>query len=115
MVTVLVGWLINAIIIWVLARPFVPFLNVTLDGVVPVIIVALVVGLISAFIVPAVKGLFKEANALVFLVISLVIDAAALLVAAFFINGFSITFVSAVIVAAILAVFNAGFGAVSKK
>ena len=119
MVSVLISWLISALIIWLLARPFitnnVPFMNVTLDGWVAVVIVALVVGLISAFIVPLVKNLFKKANALVFLIISLIIDALALLLAAWLVSGFGIDFISALIVAAILSLVNAGFGATSKK
>jgi len=100
---------------------FIPFLNITLSGIVAILLVALVVGLINAFIVPAVKGLFKKANALVLFIVSVIIDALALMLGAWVVGDllgrdFSIGFwPGAIIVALVLSVFNVGFDRVNKK
>jgi len=77
---------------------------------VTILIVAVVLGLLNALIVPIVKGIFKKANATILLIISLIIDAAALWLAGMFVPGFFIEFFpTAIIAAAILALLNVGF------
>jgi len=113
MVSIFISGLISALIVWVCQ--YIPFLNITLDGIVPILLVAIVIGLVCAFVVPAVKGLFKNANAVIYLIISLIINALVLMLAAWIVPGFGITFWSAVIVAAILSLFVAGFSLTGGK
>jgi len=108
-VSTFINWVIGALLLWLLS--FLPFLNMGFSGLISILVVAVVLGLINALIVPMVKNVFKSNNAFLLLIISLVIDAAALWLAGVIVRGFYITFVTAIIVAAILSVLNAGFGA----
>jgi len=117
MVSIFITGLICALIIWVLAQPFmsfIPFLNVSLNGIWAILLVALVLGLVCAFIVPAVKKYFKKANAIIYFIAALVINALALILSSYIVNifipgGFGIDFISALIVAAILSLVVVGF------
>jgi len=116
MVKVLISWLISAVILWLiafLANQFsIPLMYITLSGVVGVLLVAVVLGLLNAFIIPVVKSWFKIKSAFVVLVVSLVIDAAFLLLMSWILSPrFYIPlsldgFITALIVAAIMAVVN---------
>lgn len=111
MISVLITWIISAVILWLLS--FLPFMAITFGGTtwVTILIVALVVGLISAIIVPIVKDVFKKGHPAVIFVISLIIDAAALWLAGWLIGNFYIEFFpTAIIAAAVLAVINVGAG-----
>jgi len=108
---ILITWIFSAIILWLLS--FVPFMNITFGGTtwLTILIVAIVVGLINAIIVPVVKSVFKKANHIVIFVISLIIDAAALWLAGVIVPNFSIEFFpTAIIAAAVLALINVGAG-----
>lgn len=112
MIRTLINWVISALILWALS--LLPFLDMSFTGSVwNVIIVAIVFGLINALIVPLAKRIFtgKKDNAtLLVIIISLVIDAVALLLLSWLVSGFSISFFpTAIIVAIILTVLNAGF------
>lgn len=116
MVKVLISWLVSAIILWLIAflanRFSIPFVYVTLVGWWAVILVAIVLGLLNAFVGPFVKSLFKAKNAAVVLIISLVIDAGVLMLMSWILsNHFSLGgrlagFISALIIAAIMAIVN---------
>ena len=75
---VLIAWIFSAVILWLLS--FLPFMNITFGGTPwrTILIVAIVVGLINAIIVPIIKGVFKKGHPAVIFCISLVVDAAAL-------------------------------------
>jgi len=113
---ILVTWIFSAVVLWLLS--FLPFMNITFGGTtwLTILIVAVVVGLINAIIVPVVKGIFEKASPGVLFVISLVIDAAALWLAGLLIPNFYIGFFpTAVIAAAVLALINVGAGFTEKK
>ena len=108
---VLIAWIFSAVILWLLS--FVPFMDIVFGGIQwrTILIVAVVVGLINAIIVPVVKGVFKKGHPTVIFCISVVIDAAALWVAALLVRNFSIEFFpTAIIAAAVLALVNVGVG-----
>jgi len=111
MINTLINWIISALVLWLLS--FVPFLDISFDGWVAILIVAIVLGLINALIVPIVKGIFKGKNdnaTWLILIISLVIDAAALWLANVIVPGFHISFFpTAIIAAVVLTALNAGF------
>jgi putative membrane protein len=111
MIRTLINWLVSALILWLMS--FIPFLDISFDGVLAIIITAIVIGLINALIVPIVKGIFKGKNnnaTLLIIIISLIIDAAALWLAGIIVPGFSIGFFPTAIIAAIvLTILNAGF------
>jgi len=105
MIKTLINWGISALILWGLS--FLPFMYMSFRGWGTVVGVAIVLGLINALIVPIVKGIFKNVNATLLLVISLVIDAVSLILAGWFVGGFTIEFFpTAIIAAAVLAVLN---------
>jgi uncharacterized membrane protein YvlD (DUF360 family) len=105
--SVLLDWLVSAVILWLLS--LLPFLNIRFNGIVfGILIVAVVLGAISAFLVPIVKGLFKNSRPWVVFVSTLVIDAAALMLTALIVPRFEIGFISALIAGAILAAVNTG-------
>ena len=120
LVGTLINWVIGALVIWLLSLlssflDYPSFFNMRLEtAVVPILLVALIVGLVSALVVLIVKkvlGLKGSKNTLFIFLISLAIDVFALWVAARFVDGFSIGFpVTAIIVAAVLSVLNVGFG-----
>jgi len=85
-------------------------------GVISFLIVAVVIGLVNALIVPAVKGLFKKNGTLLVFILSLIIDAAALWVVGFFsFFNFSIEFFpTAIIAAVVLTIINTGFSVSNK-
>jgi len=104
----LINWVISALILWLLS--LLPFMAMSFDGIVAILIAAIVIGLINALIVPAVKSVFKTADTLLLLVVSLVVDAAALWLAGLLVPGFGIEFFpTAIIAAAVLTVLNLGF------
>ena len=105
--------MIGALLLWLLS--FLPFLNMRFSGIFSILVVAIVLGLINALIVPVVKNGFKSDNAVLLMIISLIVDAAALWLAGAIVRGFYISFVSAIIVAVILSVMNAGFGVKTAK
>ena len=114
MVSILITWLLSALVLWLLS--FIPFMGITIAGnLLSFVFVAVVIGLINAFIVPIVKGIFKLNNPGIMLVVSLVIDAAALWLASIILSGFTIGVpVPALIAAAILSVLNLGASHFSK-
>ena len=105
---ILITWIFSAVILWLLS--FLPFINIVFGGRtwLTIFVVAVVVGLINAIIVPAVKGIFKSGEPTVIFCISLIIDAAALWLAGWIIPNFSIGFLSAIVAAAVLALVNVG-------
>ena len=108
---ILVPWVFSAVILWLLS--FLPFMDIRFGGRtwLTIFIVAVVVGLINAIIVPVVKGVFKKGHPSVIFCVSLVIDAAALWLAGAIIGNFSIQFFpTAIIAAAVLALVNVGTG-----
>jgi len=113
MKTGFISWVVSAIVLWLLSVLPLGFLNITFGGRVwlTILIVAVVVGLINAIIVPAVKGVFKNGNPAVIFCVSLIIDAAALWLAGVILRNFSIQFFpTAIIAAAVLALVNVGAG-----
>jgi len=94
-------------------------MDIYFSGWFAILIVAIVLGLINALIVPIVKNLVKgkKSNAtLLILILSLVIDAAALWLAGVLVRGFSIEFFpTAIIAAVVLTALNAGFAARKEK
>ena len=112
-ISTFINWVIGALLLWLLS--FLPFLNMRFSGIISILVVAVVLGLINALIVPIVKNGFKSNNAVLLMIISLVIDAAALWLAGVIVSGFTVTFPAAIIVAVILSVLNAGFGAKTAK
>ena len=117
MKTGLVAWIFSAIILWLLS--FVPFMDITFGGRrtwLTILVVAIVIGLINAIIVPVVKGIFKNGHPAVIFCISLVIDAAALWLAGVILRNFYIEFFpTAIIAAAVLALVNVGAGFVKDE
>ncbi|MCL2378773.1 MAG: phage holin family protein [Defluviitaleaceae bacterium] len=108
---VLITWIFSAVILWLLS--FVPFMNISFGGVTwrTILIVAIVVGLINAIVVPIVKDVFKKGRPAVIFCVSLIVDAAALWLAGWLIGNFYIQFFpTAIIAAAILAMVNVGAG-----
>ncbi|MCL2286345.1 MAG: phage holin family protein [Firmicutes bacterium] len=112
MIRTLINWIISALILWALS--LLPFLDMNFTGSLwNVFVVAIVFGLINALIVPLAKKIFtgsKDNTTLLVIAISLVIDAFALLLLSWLVSGFHISFLpTAIIVAIILTVLNAGF------
>ena len=108
---VLIAWIFSAVILWLLS--FLPFMNIEFRGnrVITIIVVAIVVGLINAIIVPVVKNVFNNGHPAVIFCISLVVDAAALSLAGVFVRNFVIVFFpTAIIAAGVLALVNVGVG-----
>ncbi|MCL2527892.1 MAG: phage holin family protein [Defluviitaleaceae bacterium] len=99
------AFILSAVILWLLS--FVPFMNITFGGrwtIVTILIVALVLGLINLILVSFAKRLFKKGSPAFLFCIALVIDAAALWLAARIVTNFDIPFFpQAIIAAAILA------------
>jgi len=106
-----INWLVSALVLWGLS--FLPFMAMSFRNWVTIVIVAVVLGLINAIIVPIVKGLFKNnrQTSLLIVVISIVIDAAAIWLASVFVGGFTLGnfFPTAIIAAVVLALINGGF------
>ena len=108
MIRVLLNWLISAVLLWLMS--FVPFMNIGFAGWLSIVIAAVVLGLINALLVPVFKGLFKKKNTIVFLIVSLLINAAALWLGGLLVPGFFIEFFpTAIIAAAVLSLVGAGF------
>ena len=107
-----IAWLFSAVILWLLS--LLPFMNISFGGRwtwLTIVIVAVVIGLINAIIVPVVKDIFKQGHPAVIFCISLVIDAAALWLAGVILRNFDIQFFpTAIIAAAVLALVNVGAG-----
>jgi uncharacterized membrane protein YvlD (DUF360 family) len=100
--------LISALILWLLS--LLPFLDMGFERRFSILLVAVVLGLINALIVPFVKRIFRKSNTLLLLIASLVIDAAALWLVGFIVPGFYIAFFpTAIVVVVILTAINAGF------
>jgi len=102
-----------------LVTPFIPFLNMSFGaGWLPVVIVAIVLGLINALIVPLAKRILKGRRnhaPLIAFAISAVIDAVALLLTSVIASrSFSIDFLTAIVIAVILAAVNGGISLRSK-
>jgi len=119
-ISTLISWVISAAILWVLSLLPFGFLEIGFTGgIISFLIVAIVIGLINALIVPIVKGLVKGKNGnatLLILIISLVIDAAALWFAGWLPIGFYIGFFpTAIIAAVLLTIVNAGFAAKKER
>ena len=107
-VKTLINWIISTLILWVLS--LLPFMALGFAGLVPFLLAAVVIGLINALIVPIVKGIFKKAKGILLIIISLLINAAALWLGGFLVPGFYIVFFPTAIIAAIvLSLLNAGF------
>jgi len=116
MISVLISWLLSALVLFLMQ--FIPFINISFAGGIfsmNFLIVAIVIGLINAFLVPLVKNILKSKSSLILFVVSLVIDAAALLLAAWLPIGFGINPVSALIAAAILSFLNLGASSVAGR
>ena len=112
MISMFISWVVSALALWLMS--FIPFMDIGFGGgIVAFLIVAVVIGLINAVLVPIVKNILKAKNPLVLLVISLVVDAAALLLAAWLPIGFGIGLVSALIAAAVLSLLNLGASSVN--
>ena len=111
MVKTLLAWIISAVLLWLMR--FIPFMNITFEGTVwvTILIVAVVLGLINAIIVPAVKGVLKIGSPAIIFCISIVVDAAAIWLAHLLIPNFYIEFFfTAIIAAVLLALVNVGVG-----
>ena len=111
----LISWIVSALVLWLLS--LINWMGITFGGtgfsfIITIIIVAVVVGLINAIIVPVVKGVFKKGHPAVLFCISLLIDAAALWLAHWLLGDrFGFThFSRAIIAAAVLALVNVGVG-----
>lgn len=110
MIRVLLNWLVSAVLLWLMS--FVPFMNISFDGWLSILIAAVVLGLINALLVRVFKGLFKQKNNVMILIVSLLLNAGALWLGAAIVPGFWIEFFpTAVIAAVVLSVINAGFNA----
>jgi len=113
MISILISWILSALVLFVLSF----FLDISFSGGIislSFLIAAVVIGLINALLVPVVKNIFKTQNNAVLFVISLVIDAAALMLAAWLPIGFHISFFpAAIIAAAVLAIVGLGAGSVN--
>jgi len=108
----LISWIVSALVLWLLHFLPIPFINITFaGGLINFLIVAVVIGLINAFLVPLVKNILKTRSSLILFIVSLVVDAAALLLAAWLPIGFGIGWVSALVAAAILSLLNLGASA----
>jgi len=109
---IVIGGLISALLLllisWLISLLNIEFLSVTLHAQFwPIIIVALVLGIINALLVPLVMKLFKKAKGWLLFVITLIVDAAALLLAAHLTPALYIgNWWTAVIIAAILSVVS---------
>ena len=112
----ILNWLVSALVLWGLS--FLPFMNMRFEGLLSIVIVAVVLGLINAIIVRAVKNMFKRnrsRSSLIVGIVSIVIDALAIWLAAVLVRGFSLgSFVTAIIAAVILSFVNIGFSASEK-
>lgn len=103
----LIQWIVSAIII-VIAAYLVPGVHVTLTG---AIVLAVVLGIINAFIKPIVTLLTLPLNIVTLGLFSLVVNALFVLLAAqvvpdFAVNGFWAAFFFAIVVAIISALFG---------
>lgn len=108
----LINWVIGALLLWLMS--FIPFMAISFNRWVTILIVAMALGLINALIVPAAKNLFKKSTSLLLLLVSLVIDAAALWLAGLIVPGFTIEFFpTAIIAAVVLSLVNVGFSKAS--
>ncbi len=104
----LVGWIINAISLYVTVL-IVPGIEV--DSVTTLILAALVVGLVNALIKPIVHLISLPITILTFGIFALVINAAMLGLAAWLVPGFSVdgvlpAFLGAIVLAVISAILN---------
>jgi len=100
------AFLLSAVILWALSRLPIPFIDIHFGGTtwVTILIVAIVLGLINLILVNLVRSFFKKGSAAFIFVITLVIDAAALMLTGVLVRNFDAGgFVSAVLAAAIIA------------
>jgi len=106
-----INWLVSALVLWGLS--WLPFMAMSFRGWVSIVIVAVVLGLINAIIVPIVKGLFKgnRQTSLLIVIISVIVDAGAIWLASVLVGGFTLGnfFPTAIIAAVVLALINGGF------
>lgn len=113
MISTLIHWLVSAAILFLLQ--FVPFMNISFSGGFwSFVFVAIIIGLINALLVPIVKSIVKGkkgSSAALSAIITLVIDAAALIFAGWLLSNFSIGLLTAIIAAFILSIVGAGFAA----
>ena len=113
MVKTILNWIICALVLWLLS--FIPFMYIYFRGIAAILIAAIVIGLISSLVVPAVKKIFDKSTPAVVLITSLIINAAVLWLGGLIVPGFSIEFFpTAIIAAAVLALLNTGFSAEKK-
>jgi len=110
------AFLLSAIILWVLSQfDWIPFIDITVTGRVwvTILIVAIVLGIINFVLVAVVKRLFKKGSSLFILVVTLAVDALALILTSHLVNNFDVGgWVSAILTAAILAVVCTAAGLV---
>jgi len=105
----IVSALLLVVIAWLLSFLGIPALYMTLTfGIWAIIVVGLVFGLINALLVPLVMRLFRNARGAILFVVTLIVDAAALLLTARFTSAFVIGgmfngWLTAIVVGAILA------------
>ncbi|MCL2371941.1 MAG: phage holin family protein [Defluviitaleaceae bacterium] len=91
------------LISWLISFFNIGFLTLGVDtGFVPLVILALVLGVVNALLSPLVMGLFKKANGTALFIISLIVNAVLLVLVAHFVTALNINFVTALVVAAIL-------------
>ena len=114
MIGILVSGVLSALLLWVMQ--FLPFLNIYVTNIFSIsfLIVAVAIGVINAVLVPLVKNVLKPKTPLILLIVTLLVDAAGLMLADFLVSGFGIGFVSAIIAGAVLAALNFGAGSISK-
>ena len=109
-----INWLISALILWGMSfLTFIPFVNISFSGSwglgtwFTIILVAVVLGLINALIGPALHSLIKKSKPLVLLILSLIINAALIWVVQYVPGlGFSVTFITAIIAAALMSILG---------
>ena len=105
--SIVIGGLITALILfalsWLIGFLNIGFLNMHFGGgIIPMLITALILGVVNALLIPLVMSLFKKARGVLLFIITVAVDAAALLLVAHFTAVFSIDVVTAIIVAIIL-------------
>ena len=86
---------------------FLSFLSLYVDGnIVSLIILALIMGVINALVVPFVANVFKSAKGIWLFIITLAIDVAALLLVSMFFDGLGMNWQTAIVMALLLSWIN---------
>jgi len=113
MVKTFINWLISALILWGMSfLTFLPFINISFSGSwgfgtwFTIVVVAVVLGLINALIGPILHRVIKKSKPLILLILSLIINAALIWVTAIIVPGFGVSFITAIIAAAVLSVLG---------